>query len=231
MKTLTRLTLFLTLFAASATHAQQAPPEAAKTPDAKAEDAAPKPRNTKGARKFESTITAIEKVAGGTKITLQTGSLSLMVKPTTLVFRDERGIGASDLQSGDSLSLIALRGARSKISIKENASVVNTAPLTLKIGELATMTLSKADAWEFNRSTKMDATALAVGQTIAVELGLQRDGDISPNRVAIIVAKPKVPRVKKPRATKPRIAKPRTKKSSVAPVAKDEVKTETANAE
>ena len=220
MKQAKRLTLFLSLCAAIPTvRAQTTPPEiAVQTPFVKTESAAPKPRNTTGARKFESAISAVERVEGGTKITLQSGALSMIVKPTTLVFREERNLGVSDLKSGDTLSLTALRGARSKISIKENASVVNTAPLTLKIGEFATMTLNKADAWEFNRSTKMDASALAVGQTVAVELGLQRDGDISPNRIAIIVAKPKAPRVKKPRTTKPRVKKTPVVKTETAKV-------------
>lgn len=147
----------------------------------------------------------------------------MLAKPTTLVFREERDLGASDLQNGDLLSLTALRGARSKISIKESASVIGTNPLIIKIGEFATMTLHKGDAWEFNRSTPTDAAALAVGQTVAVELGLRRDGDISPNRISIIVAKPKVPRVKKPRATKPLV-----KETPVAPVT---TPTENADAE
>lgn len=85
MKQAKFLTLFLTLIAAISTVRAQTPPEAAQTPNAKTENVAPKPRNTKGARKFASAITAIEKVESGTKVTLQSGALSLIVKPTTLV--------------------------------------------------------------------------------------------------------------------------------------------------
>jgi hypothetical protein len=178
-----------------------------KAPVVKSENSAPKPRNSTDVRRFESTITAIEVADGLTKITLQNGAMIIGLKPTTTVLREERGLGASDLQVGDTLSLVTLRGARSKINIKENAGVTSANPLVLKIGEFASMTLNKADAWEFNRSTKLDEAALAVGQTVAVEIGLQRDGEISTNRVAIVVAKPKAPRVKSSRARRPRVRK------------------------
>jgi hypothetical protein len=150
-----------------------------------------KPQNTTGDRKFESAITAIDSSGSATKITLQNGALSLIVNPETEFVREERDLVASDLKVGDAICFTALKGARSKLSIKEKAVVTGIEPLVIRIGDAAEMTFLKNELWEFYRAVPLKAADLKVGQTVAVQIRLQRDGDIATKRVAVIVAKPK----------------------------------------
>jgi hypothetical protein len=150
-----------------------------------------KPQNQTGDRKFESSIAAIDSSGGATKITLTNGAMTLIIKPETEVVREERDLVASDLKIGDAVCFTALKGARSKLSIKEKAVVTGIEPLVIRIGDAAEMTFLKNELWEFYRAVPLKAADLKVGQTVAVQIRLQRDGDIATKRIAVVVSKPK----------------------------------------
>jgi hypothetical protein len=161
-----------------------------------------KPQNQTGDRKFESAITAIDSSGGVTKITLANGAMTLIVKPETEVVREERDLVASDLKVGDAVCFTALKGARSKLSIKEKVVVTGIEPLKIRISDAAEMTFLKNDLWEFYRAVPLKPTDLKVGQTVAVQIRLQRDGDIATKRVAVVVGKPKTAKSKSTKTKK-----------------------------
>jgi hypothetical protein len=144
------------------------------------------PKNTTGDRRFESSIAAVDNTANPTHITLRDGTLTLELKPTTELVQEERGLVASDLKIADTLSLIALKGRRSKFSIKEKATVASINPLTLRIGDMATLTVLEPDRWEFERYTPIQPKSLTVGQTVSILINLQRDGEITTRRIAVV---------------------------------------------
>ncbi|MDQ3812891.1 MAG: hypothetical protein M3347_02945 [Armatimonadota bacterium] len=181
----------------------QAAPEA---PPAAPKFLPPRPKNTAGDRQLQSSITALDKAADVVKVTLKEGALTVALKSTTELVQEERGVSASDLKAEDNLSAIVLKGSKKKFYIEQKAIVTSTNPLTLKIGDLATLTVAQADKLEFNRYIPIKPDALAVGQTVAVEMRLQTDGEIIMKRLAVIVEKPKPPRA--PRRARPRKAKP-----------------------
>lgn len=180
-------------------HAQpaDAPPVLpAKPAPSTADLTPPAPRNRTGTRRFESTITAVNKAGGGLEVTLRDGALTLIIKPSTELVREERNLGASDLKVDDLLSLVTLRSGKSRLSIKEKAVVTGLNPLTLKVSDIAVLTVTKADQWAFSRFTPLTTDALVAGQTVAVEMTLQRDGGISAKRLAVVVAKPNPPKAR-----------------------------------
>jgi hypothetical protein len=173
-------------------------PEATKTSSPKTSEAKPTaPKNTTGDRKFESTITAIDTTGALPKITLKNGAMTLELKPDTEVVREERDLVASDLKVGDAVCFTALKGARSKLSIKEKAVVTKTEPLMIRIGDAAEMTFLKTDLWEFYRAVPLKTSDLKVGQTIAVQIRLQHDGDIATKRVAVVIGKPQATKTRR----------------------------------
>ncbi len=155
-----------------------------------------KPRNQTGERRFESAIAIIDDKNGSTKITLSKGEMALVIKPETELVREERNLVASDLEVGDVICFTALKGARSKLSIKEKAVVIGIEPLKIRIGEVAEMTFLKTELWEFFRAVPLKTSDLKVGQTVAVQYRLQRDGEIATKRVAVVVGKPDKPKNK-----------------------------------
>lgn len=177
-------------------------PEATKTPLPKTSEAKPTaPKNTTGDRKFESAITSLDTAGGLLKITLKNGTITLELKPDTELVREERGLTNSDLKVGDTLCLIALKGQRAKLSIKEKATVTGINPIAINIADSGTLTLQKPDQWEFDRATPLATNELKVGQTIAVQISLKRDGDITTKRVAVVIGKPQAAKAKS-KATK-----------------------------
>ena len=184
------LSLLLILTTFSLNTFGQEKPEAPKIPPVKSGQVKPvAPKNTAGDRKFESAISAMDNAANPPKVTLQNGGMTLELKPDTELVREERGLVASDLKVGDELCLIALKGQRSKLSINEKAAVTSLNPITITISDSAKMVLLKDDQWEFYRTTPMKPAELKVGQTVAVQITLRRDGDIIPKRVAVVVGK------------------------------------------
>jgi hypothetical protein len=168
-----------------------AQPSETKLPASTGQFRPTKPQNQTGDRKFESAIVAIDGSGGATRITLANGAMTLIIKPETEVVREERNLVASDLKVGEVVCFTALKGARSKMSLKEKAVVTGVNPLTIRIGDAAEMTFLKNDLWEFYRAVPLKSADLKVGQTVAVQIRLQRDGDITARRVAVVVGKPK----------------------------------------
>lgn len=153
------------------------------------------PRNTGRDRKMESTIKAINTADGKVTLTLKDGVLSLTLLPLTELVQEERNIVASDLKVDDTLCLIRFR---SRGSIKEKGTVSAINPLTIKIADMGTLVLTTTENVTFCRYSPMQPAALAVGQTVAVDLHVGRDGEIETKRVAVVV----VPKAQAPQRTK-----------------------------
>lgn len=171
-------------------------------PTSNAQNAAPdssvqaaKPRNRTGTRKLESTITKVETVEGAPRLTLREGAMTLSLKPTTELVREERDLTVTELKVGDTLSQISLKG---RGNLKEPGTVTATAPLTIALGETAILTLKQVENWSFDRISPLVAADLAAGQTVALEISVLRDGGIEAKRVAVVMMRPK-PGTKKPR--------------------------------
>lgn len=200
-----RLILAVSLVALSA-HTRPCQSQAKETPPQAATSAAPqtsetkaaKPRNRTGKRKMESAITGVERNGGVVRITLLNGGLTLALQPATELVQEERALNASDLKTGDKLSLITLKN---RGTLKEPATVTSINPLVLQLGEVGTFQVSKVEDLSFNRYTPLPSSALIVGQTVAVELLISRDGQIEAKRIAVVVVKPKPPRATKSRKT------------------------------
>lgn len=205
MRTLVSRCIAVTLVVAACLHvtidhgpalARNAPLVQTPSPPPQAKPA--KPTNRPGERKLESTIAAVEKIGDTVRITLKDGSLTVTVKPSTELVQEERWLVASDLKVGDRLSLITFK-PKAKGSLKEKAVVTAVNPLVLKISEVATLTVDKVENVEFNRYTPLPASALAAGQTVALEMRVLRDGQIEAKRIAVVIVKAKEPGMKKPR--------------------------------
>jgi hypothetical protein len=172
----------------------------------------PKPANHAGPRKFESTITAIDKAANPPTVTLRSGAVMVALKPTVALVQEERDVVAADLKVGDAISLITLKIAGEDPKIEEASSVTGLNPLTVMIGDFASLTLTKVEVASFSRITPLPVTDLRPGQTVAVLMDVRADGEIDIKRLAVIVAKPRPPRPRK--ATKPtKLRTPKTPKS------------------
>lgn len=176
-------------------------------PPARSQDAAPdeppqpaKPRNRTGTRKLESTITKVETFEGAPRLTLREGALTLSLKPATELVREERDLTVAELKVGDMLSQISLKG---RGNLKEPGRVASLAPLTIDLGETATLTLKQVENWSFDRVSPLTAADLVIGQTVALELSLLRDGGIEAKRVAVMIArsKPAPQKVRRKKAT------------------------------
>jgi len=182
----------------------QLPAIAADT-KAPAETKSPTPKNRTGTRKLESTIIGIEKEAQPTRITLRDGVLSVSIKPTTELVQEERGVVVADLEIGDKLSLITFK---LKGSIRSKAVVTGLNPLVVSIDELATMTITKSETVSFSRYTPFTAEALAIGQTVALEMKLLTGGEIEATRIAVVIEKAKPAKTTNEKSTKPATPKP-----------------------
>ena len=191
--------------AASACLGFAAPADKPATPDAQAApQAPPKPANNAGERKIESAIAGLDIAANPPKITLRDGAMTLALKPTTKLVQEERGLTAADLKVGDTICLLTLKsvglGARTLTSsIKQECTVKAVNPLTLAIGDMAALTITKTEVAEFSREIAIQPANLAIGQTVALKIYLRGDGDIDVLRCAVVTAKPKA---KKPPRTK-----------------------------
>ncbi|MBV9470742.1 MAG: hypothetical protein JO316_09165 [Abitibacteriaceae bacterium] len=154
-----------------------------------------RPKNTTSLRKIESTVTAINTVDGKVTLTLKDGALSVALTPQTELVQEERNIVASSLKVDDTLCLIRFRA---RGSIKEKGSVTTINPLTVKIANMGTLMLTNIENVSFSRYSPLQSTALAVGQTVAIDLHVSHDGEIEAKRVAVVV----VPKTQAPKRTK-----------------------------
>jgi len=127
---------------------------------------------------------------------LKDGVLTLGLKPTTELVQEERGLASADLNDGDRLSLVDFK-TRGKL--KGKFTVESKNPLVVKFEDIATFTITKVEDVQFNRYTPLKPAALAVGQTVAIEINVLRDGEIEARRVAVVVVKPKVKKPAKPK--------------------------------
>jgi len=177
----------------------------------------PKPFNHAGERKIESAITALDLNANPPKVTLRDGAVTLTLKPTTKIVKEERDLTAADLKVGDTLCLLTLKPTKGPKTvanssvIKEECRVTALNPLTLHVSEIATLTLTNVELAEFVREVPLQSSDLAVGQTVAVKIYVRGGGDIDVQRLAVVTAKPKAP--KKPKAMK--VPTPRAKKPAL----------------
>ena len=167
----------------------------------------PKPANRTGERKIESTITALDLDASPPKVTLRAGAMTLTLKPATKVVKEERDLIAADLKVGDTLCLLTLKSAKipktstNDSKIKEECTVTTLNPLTLKVGDSATLTITKVELAAFSREAPLQPAQLAVGQTVAVNFYV-RGGDIDVLRLAVVTARPKPKTPRTPRKKK-----------------------------
>ncbi len=97
------------------------------------------------------------------RVTLRDGAVTLALKPTTKLVKEERDLTAADLKVGDTLCLLTLKPTKGPKTvanssvIKEECRVTTLSPLTLHISEIATLTLTNVELAEFVREVPRQA--------------------------------------------------------------------------
>jgi hypothetical protein len=194
------------VLAAIATMAGTVSPAFAQGTPAPTETPAAKPTSTRStaprarSRTAQSTITAVDTAANTVRVTTKSGNetLDVALTPETEFVREERSLPLTELKAGDTVAF-------SSKELKGTATITSLNPLTLKVGDAATVTLTKTEELDFDRITPLRATDLAVNQTVAVSMAVQPDGKIQGKRFTVIVPKPRARRAtgtRQPRATR-----------------------------
>ena len=147
-------------------------------------------------RTAKSTITAVDTTANTIKVTTtaKNENLDVALTPETEFGKEEQGLTAGELKVGDTVSF-------SRKGFRATGIVTSLSPLTLKIEDMATLSMTKTEGVKFNRHTALTRTDLAANQTISLRMRTGPDGKIEGRRVIVIVTKPKTPRVRRSRAT------------------------------
>jgi hypothetical protein len=170
-----------------------------------AETSATQPASTRAAaskgrsRTVQSIINTINVAANTVQVTTKSSkeTLDIALTPATEFAREERGVPIAELKAGDTV------GFSSK-ELNGTATITTLNPLTLKVADAATVTVTKMDELDFNRITPLKATDLAANQTVAVSMTVGPDGKIEGKSFTVIVPKPRARRTtstRRPRAT------------------------------
>jgi Cu/Ag efflux protein CusF len=164
-------------------------PVAIQSASAAPADAA-KPVVAKMKSRTESRATVAAVTADSLQITTKQGAVDAALTPQTEYWRLEDNLKPEELKVGDMVAF-ALR------STDGQPTVASVAPLTLKFGDDATLTLNKTDRMTFDRLTAIKSSDVAVGQNVAVKMNVLPDGKFEAQRVTVVVAKPKATKAPK----------------------------------
>lgn len=135
-------------------------------------------------------VTTVDAAGGKISVLAPKQTISLTATPTSQFNKAELNVASTDLAVNDKVAFPL---------ITEPAIVTSLNPLTLKIGDKATLTVTQSDGLLFTRHTPLKISDVTANQTAWVVYVNKPDGTTELKNLAVMIVKP----AGKPRAAKP----------------------------
>lgn len=122
-----------------------------------------------------------------------TEDVTLSLLPTTDYVQEEGGLAAADLKADDQVLVNVKGGGDQKNVVRINGlvTIASLNPLTLKLGDLGTLTLANTDNVSFTRITPLKVGDLTNGEFVNIDALQPATGNLQANRIIVHQEKPR----------------------------------------